>query len=339
MAGHVSRRPRLVGALAILVALQSATPAWAWGRLGHRVIAQIAEKRLTPKAREAVRSLLADGESMADASTWADENRGRLPKTAPWHYVDVPLDESAYDSKWSADDRKKGCVVDKIAEFRLALKDTTKPVEERRFALRFLIHLVGDMHMPMHVGDNHDRGGNDTQVRFFDRGMNMHSLWDSGIIDRAHKSEAAWLVDLGEIDTDDNRAKAMDGKVEDWATESLLAARSAYQVPGSDRRIKPGDKLTDAYFNASLPVVRERLYRGGVRLALLLDIAFAEDRPVEVKARSISVRDGHPDRLAGLTSSSAGKPCCRSCCSGRFRLAVPCEVESLVASYPNPMVT
>ena len=119
------------------------------------------------------------------------------------------------------------------------------------------------MHMPMHVGDNHDRDGNDTQVRFFDRGTNMHRLWDSDIIDRVRKDEAAWVIDLSELDTEANRAKAMDGKVEDWATESLLAARAAYQVPGVDRRIKSGEKLGDAYFNASLPVVRERLYRGG----------------------------------------------------------------------------
>ena len=112
MPGQVSRRQSLVGSLALMVALQSATPVWAWGRLGHRVIAWIAETRLNPKAREAVKALLADGESMADASTWADENRRRLPKTAPWHYVDVPLDEPACDAKWSADDRKKGCVVD-----------------------------------------------------------------------------------------------------------------------------------------------------------------------------------------------------------------------------------
>jgi hypothetical protein len=160
----------------------------------------------------------------------------------------------------------------------LVLKDTSTPIEERRFARRFLIHLVGDMHMPMHVGDNHDRGGNDTQVRWFDRGTSMHRLLDSGIIDRVHKSEAAWLIDLAELDTEANRAKAEDGMVEDWATESLLAARAAYQVPGTDRRIKPGEKLVGPYFDASLPVVRERLYRWGVRLALVLNVAFAGQR-------------------------------------------------------------
>jgi hypothetical protein len=259
-----------------LAAFQTATPVLAWGRLGHRVTSRIAEKYLNPKAKEAIKALLNEGETLVDASTWADQHRRERPKTAPWHYVEVPLDEPAYDSKWSADEPKKGCVVDKIAEFRATLKDTTKTVEEKRFALRFLIHLVGDMHMPMHVGDNHDRGGNDTQVRWFDRGTNMHSLWDSGIIDHAHKSEATWLIDLGELDTDANRAKAMDGKVEDWATESLLAARAAYQVPGTDRRIKPGEKLGDAYFDKGLPVVRERLYRGGVRLAMVLNEAFPE---------------------------------------------------------------
>ena len=75
------------------------------------------------------------------------------------------------------------------------LKDKTKSVEERRFALRFFIHSVEDMHMPMHVGDNHDRGGNDTQVRCFDRGTNMHGLWDGGVIERMSRSEDYWLND------------------------------------------------------------------------------------------------------------------------------------------------
>ena len=106
--------------------------------------------------------------------------------------------------KWSADDPKKGCVVDKINEFRKTVKDKTKTVEERRFALRFLIHCIEDMHMPMHVGDNHDRGGNDTQVRFFDKGTNMHRLWDSDMIERVSKDEEFWLTVLDALDTQGN---------------------------------------------------------------------------------------------------------------------------------------
>jgi hypothetical protein len=150
--------PCLIIALAMLITFQATTPVWAWGRLGHRVISRLAEQHLTDKAKAGIKALLEQGESLVDASTWADEHRRQLPKTAPWHYVDVPSDESKYDQKWSADDPNKGCVVDKINEFRKTLKDTTKSVEDRRFALRFLIHCVEDMHMPMHVGDNRDRG-------------------------------------------------------------------------------------------------------------------------------------------------------------------------------------
>jgi hypothetical protein len=123
MPGRTPRRSSFVIALALLVALQTATPAWAWGRLDHRVISRIAEKQLTPKAKAAITELLVPGESLADASLWADENRGRLPKTAPWHYVDVPLDESKYDARFSGDVSSKGCVVDKINESRLVVKD------------------------------------------------------------------------------------------------------------------------------------------------------------------------------------------------------------------------
>ena len=238
MSPRSPRHSLFVLALTLLIALYTPTPAWAWGRLGHRVISRLAEKNLNPKAKAAIAALLDEGESLADASTWADENRRRLPKTAPWHYVDVPLDEPRYDSKWSADDPKKGCVVDKINEFRAVLKDPTKSKEDRRFALRFLIHCVEDMHMPMHVGDNHDRGGNDTQVRFFDRGMNMHSLWDSGMIERVSRNEDYWLKELTVLPTPQSRDTAAEGTVEDWATESLLAAREAYQDPTTKLRIE-----------------------------------------------------------------------------------------------------
>ena len=122
-------------------------------------------------------------------------------------------------------------MVDKINEFRAVLKDKTKTVEDRRFALRFLIHCVEDMHMPMHVGDNHDRGGNDTQVRFFDRGTNMHRLWDTDMIERVSKDEDFWLTVLDALDLQGNRQEAMKGTVEDWATESLLVARQALPGP------------------------------------------------------------------------------------------------------------
>ena len=263
--------------LTLLVGSQTATPAWAWGRLGHRVTARVAELHLTPRAKTEIKGLLADGESLADCSTWADEHRRQVRRSAPWHYVDVPLDEVRYDWRFSGDDPVKGFIVDKIAEFRAILKDTSKPVEERRVALRFIVHLVGDLHQPLHVGDNHDRGGNDTQVRWFDRGSNMHRVWDSDLIEWNTRSEDVWLAELAELDTDKNRAPWMGGTVEDWATESLLAARAAYLVPGTDVRIKPGQKLSREYYDAHLPVVRRRLCQAGVRLAMVLNEVWPAD--------------------------------------------------------------
>jgi nuclease S1 len=260
-----------VVALTFLASFTTAIPALAWGRLGHRVISRIAEKQVTPKAKAAIAELLETGESLSDASLWADDNRGRLPKTAPWHYVDVPLDEPCYDARFSGDVSTKGCVVDKIKEFGITLEDASLSVQDRRFALRFLIHCVEDMHQPCHVGDNGDKGGNRTQVRFFDRGTNMHALWDTGMIERVSKSEDRWLADLAALDTPAARQEALKGTVEDWATESLLAARQGYQVPETRKRLKSGQKLRDAYLKANLPVVRRRLYQSGVRLAMVLN--------------------------------------------------------------------
>ena len=165
-------------------------------------------------------------------------------------------------------------IVGEIHEFNATLSDPVRSLEDRRFTLRLLIHCVEDMHIPMHVGDNHDRGGNDTQIRFYDRGMNMHSLWDSGIIERVSKDEDYWFRALTVLPSLQSLDTTMEGAVEDWATESLLAAREAYQDPTTGQRIKPGAKLGDAYFEKSLPVVRQRLHQAGVRLAKVLNEAF-----------------------------------------------------------------
>jgi hypothetical protein len=130
--------------------------------------------------------------------------------------------------------------VDKIHDFKVILKDSERSVEDRRFALRFLAHCIEEIHMPLHVGDNNDKGGNQTRVRFFDQGTNIHRLWDSRIIERVSDKEDFWLTDLTALDTAENRVAWMGGTIEDWATESLLAARQAYQVPETGRRLKPG---------------------------------------------------------------------------------------------------
>lgn len=260
-------------ALVLSLSLTTGSPAWAWGTLGHRLTARLAEKHLTPETLAAVKALLDDGETIGDASVWADQHMREIKGSAPWHYVNVPIDEPRYDAKFCP---KGGCVVSKLAEFKRVLKDNTKPREERRQALRFVIHLVGDLHQPLHVGDNQDRGGNNTQVRFFQRGTNLHAVWDAGLIGRGPKGEKAWLELLTEMADDKHRESWVKGTVEDWANESLAAAKEAYLIPETRVRITSGDGLAEDYAEWNLPTSREQLAKGGVRLAWVLNEALGE---------------------------------------------------------------
>lgn len=267
----------IIATLSITLILTAST-VQAWGRLGHRLAGHLADRHLTPKARAAIRGLLEPGESMADASTWADEHRRDIKESGPWHYVDVPLSEDRYDNRFAGDVPEKGYIIPKIREFRTILKDPRRPIAERRLALRFLIHLIEDLHQPLHVGENHDRGGNALQIQFFGEGTNLHRLWDRNMLTHAEKNEGRWLRTLLAMDTPKARQKALTGLVEDWATESLLAARKAYVNPRTGKMIRKGARLGQAYQDANLPVARQRLYLSGIRLAAVLNEIFSDTR-------------------------------------------------------------
>jgi hypothetical protein len=256
-----------VALVCVGLVLQERT-AWAWGRMGHRAAARLTESRLTPAARAAVRGLLAPGESLADASTWADEHRRDFPMSGSWHYVNVPITEPHFLARYCPD---TGCVVTKIGDFRRILADPKSPRVERQQALRFLTHFVQDLHQPVHVGDRGDRGGNDLQVQFFDQGSNLHRVWDSGMIERYYHDESALYVDLGALARDEATDEWSGDSVEGWADESLAAARRAYLLPGTDLPLRRGSKLGTAYQDENLPVARRRLAQSAVRLANVLN--------------------------------------------------------------------
>lgn len=264
-----ARTSRRVATLALAMAatLAASSSARAWGRLGHRAAALLTASRLTPNAKAAILDLLEPGESLADASTWADEVRRERKETGPWHYVNVPITESKYDPKFCP---AEGCVVSAIRKHRDKLADANAPKVERREALRFLVHFVQDMHQPLHVGHRGDRGGNDLQVQFFGKGSNLHRVWDSGLLERQATGEAAWLAEIAALATPENVAKWKGGTVEDWATESLLKAKAAYL----DGALKKGAKLDREYQELGLPIARERLAQSGVRLAEMLNAMF-----------------------------------------------------------------
>lgn len=265
----------LVALFALSGALVFAREAHAWGRLGHRAATIVAEKRLSPAARAAIRDLLDPGETLADASLWADAHRNEVPGSGAWHFVNVPIVELRYDARFCA---PNGCVVSKIGEMKDALANDAAPRDARKLALRMLVHLVEDLHQPLHVGDRGDRGGNDLQVRFFERGSNLHRVWDEDIIEHHSTDEARWVAELDALAKTDAARKWTSGTVESWADESLAAARQAYAIPGSVATLEPGARLRNDYFDTALPVVEQRLAQAAVRLSSMLNEIFQAGR-------------------------------------------------------------
>jgi S1/P1 Nuclease len=254
-------------ALAILSLTLTALPAFAWGPEGHALIARIADVQLTPEVRARVVEILGPGKSMASVASWADEVRRSRPESGPWHYVDIPLKAPHLDL--ARDCAKEGCVVVKIAELRRLVHDPATPPEQRREALMFIIHFIGDMHQPLHCEDNNDRGGNSVQVQFFERRSNLHSVWDSGLLTRIGPEDQLF-PDLSRESAAHAR-KYSKGTVTQWAEESHKTARKV--VYAKLPKAAQGKPLTidAAYEKAADPVVRHQIELAGARLAKVLN--------------------------------------------------------------------
>jgi hypothetical protein len=254
----------------------SPVPRSAWFDLGHRTVALIAEGRLTPQAAAAVQDILA-GQSMADASLWADQIRGQRRDTGPLHYVNIPLQASAYDPATQCPGGQ--CIIAAIEDERRVLTDPRASSVERAEALKFLIHFMGDLHQPLHVSDNNDRGGNGAQVQFFGAGTNLHKVWDGLLIERADVTDTDQylarltlqmaLLDLGTFER---------GTVVDWAMEGhQVAVENAYRIPRNRQ-------LGERYEAANMPLVDLAIIKAGVRLAMVLNEALANYQPVQPAA-------------------------------------------------------
>lgn len=271
----LTARPWPVRVVLALVLAFGVLPArvWAWGPRAHRIATRIAEARLTPEARKAVRELLLEGDSLLTVCNWADgEGHEAVPGSAPWHYVNVSINSARYDAR---DCPAGGCVVEKIKHFRKVLADRRAPKAERARALLFLIHFVEDVHQPLHVGDNHDRGGNQTQIQFRGTGTNLHRLWDSDILNAVSRDERLWVDRVERLLSSENVRLWSRGTVEDWANESLQDAKTAYRFPkGSKNPLSSGASLDDDYVAFARPVIERRLAQAGVRLANELNAIF-----------------------------------------------------------------
>ena len=262
--------PSLLAACAALLALLPAAPAAAWGFDGHRIIGHLAEARLGPEARAEVARLLA-GEadpSLAGVATWADEVRDQPEwrHTGRWHWVNLPRENPCtYAPERDCPDGD--CVVGAIRGQLAVLADRRRPLPERRAALKFVVHFVGDVHQPFHAGFGFDRGGNTTQLRFDRQGWNLHSLWDSAMVAHAGLEPAAYARQLrGGPALPPDATLALAHPEERWALESCQAIHDHALYP-TRRTIGRG------YLEQHRPLAETRLRRAGERLARVLDEA------------------------------------------------------------------
>ena len=255
-------------ALAVLVA---AAPAWAWGPLGHRIVADLAAAGLTPRARAQVGTLLASehARSLADIANWADEIRdapsyGELGReTAPLHYVNM---HGSCDYKPALDCPDGQCVVGAIDHYAAILGNRRLPLHERAQALNFVVHFVGDVHQPLHAGYKDDRGANDYQVRFEGEGGNLHRVWDSGLLSTRHlgaREYAALLQKQGPV--------TLPAPIEPFADRPAQWAEESCRIV-MNRGVYPwGHIISDDYIARERPIAERRLRLAGVRLADLLN--------------------------------------------------------------------
>ncbi|CAN4278146.1 S1/P1 nuclease [Pseudoxanthomonas sp. LjRoot125] len=267
-------RPLLLAAT-LVVFLAGAllpAPALAWGPMGHRLVAQLAWDDLTPAARRQAEMLL-KGEpdaTLPGIASWADDLRDSDPvlgkTTSRWHFVNIGEHDCAYEQV--RDCPNGNCVVEAIRAQAAILADTKRTRAERLQALKFVVHFVGDVHQPLHAGYGRDKGGNDVQINFNDRGTNLHTLWDSRMLLSTGRSEADYLRRLRALPRPDVGAIALPPPSADWAEQSCRVVTQPGFYP---RRAK----LEQSYVDQHLPVVEQQLRAGGVALAKVLNAALS----------------------------------------------------------------
>jgi hypothetical protein len=260
------------------VGLASSSRVWAWGPEGHQIVAEIAVRKLTSEARAGVGQLLGSQRSLADVASDADDYRERCANTGPWHYVNIPLSARAYD-EGSYCPQPRGCVLSALPRQIAILQDRQAPLDDRAFALRFIVHLVGDMHQPLHSGDAGDRGGTLRKVRWRGRETTLHGVWDFDLIAAAGRTRDSYVrILLESVQPADTRA-IMQGNPWTWALQAHdVSRRFAYgKLPASPRSAVL--ELGEAYARAVRGALDTQLLRAGLRLARVLNDALAKPGP------------------------------------------------------------
>lgn len=252
--------PSLLAAAAFIFIAASPCASHAWGAAEHRLIAEAASGMLSASARAQVETLLSlePGATLSSISTWADEVRD--PRTARWHYV-AHTDRASCELQPNKDCPNGRCVVDALMQQASVLSSRGAPPHERLVALKWVVHLVADIHQPLHAGFGDDKGGNTFQVQALGHGTNLHALWDSGLAKRWPGGLSTLEIAVAGL----ARRPMHSGTPEQWAIESCEVVQSSGFYPTTH-------VVTDAYFLRWQPTVASRMGAAARRLVDLLEL-------------------------------------------------------------------
>src|SRR5262245_5988918 len=249
----------------LLYNLLTLTSSSAWYDKGHRIVGLIAQANLTAETRQKIAEILPENMTLADAAIWPDHEGRGIRDLDSLHYVNIPEDASGYDQERDCPERN--CMVAALKWFLAVIADKNAPIMVQRFALIYVVHLVGDMHQPLHAGRAKDRGGIDIPVSYRGETTNLHYFWDSNLVDLEPGTDEDIAKQLTKNLTAEERLKWQAGDPTQWTNESLALVRSHASNLGAT------GELSDDYVEKARPIVRIRLVQAGLRLGWLLNTA------------------------------------------------------------------
>jgi hypothetical protein len=257
----------------------------AWGAVGHKTIAWIAQDRLRPQALQRIKEILGEDRDLPSVSTWADAIVRMRPETATWHYLNLNVREGQGIFDLETACRQEDCVVDQIEKELHILREPFGKKSAKREALKFLVHFVGDLHQPLHCADDQDRGGNEkwfnlpgAKGRSGHTWVSLHAYWDD-LFQVPQTQTPRVLANRLEAQMDPiDEVHWSGGTPEEWAYESyLIAQKDIYGElrPGPLAKNRWGRDLPADYMNGQMQRLMEhQLQKAGVRLAFLLNDVF-----------------------------------------------------------------
>lgn len=261
---------RILLSLIVLILGLSPLSSLAWGPTGHRVIAEIAQRNLKKKAHKQVNKLL-DNYPMAYWSVWADniksDTTDRWKHTYIWHYVNIPGNLPKNEIEQAVNQVKQANVYREIPRLCEIIKNRETSTEEKKEALYFLIHLVGDLHQPMHIGREEDLGGNRITVYWFGRPTNIHAVWDSNLVEHEKYSYTEYTNILNKP-TPKEKKQIQSGTWVDWLFDTYQITNEIYASTQHE------EKLSYNYPYKYKTTMERQLQRAGLRLAAILNQLF-----------------------------------------------------------------